>query len=134
VTVHGNQRLVRGDHVLAVVDRLEYQLLGDGVATDQLDDDVDFRVVDQSEDVCGDLGTGGIAARVRIACGDLGHFDAATGATRDLFGVALEHIEGAAADGSQSTDTYFHRFQAQLPITAGAPGSTGRKEKSRTLR
>ena len=44
VAVHGEQRLVGGDHVLAVGDGLQHQFLGDAVAADQLDDDVDLRV------------------------------------------------------------------------------------------
>jgi hypothetical protein len=44
VTVNGDQRLVGGDHVLAVLDGLEHQFASDGVAADQLDDDLDFRV------------------------------------------------------------------------------------------
>ena len=40
------QRLVRGDDVLAVGDRLQDQVLRDSGAADQLDDDVDIRIVD----------------------------------------------------------------------------------------
>ena len=44
VAVHGQQRLVGGDHVLAVGDGLQHQLLGDAVAADQFDDDVDVGI------------------------------------------------------------------------------------------
>jgi len=116
VAVHGDQRLVGGDHVLAVVDGLEHQLAGHGVAADQLDDDVDFRVAGHLEHVTGDGGTGGIALRVGVTRGNLRHFDAAPGTAGNLFGIALEHIEGTATDGSQPTDTYFHRFHSEFPI------------------
>ena len=43
VAVLGQQRLVRGDHVLAVRDRLQNELSRDAGAADQLDDDVDVR-------------------------------------------------------------------------------------------
>src|SRR5690606_2997261 len=112
VAVHGDQCLVGGDHVLAMLDGLEHQFLGDGVATDQLDDHVDLGVGDQREDVGGNGGTGGVAFRVGVARGDLGHFNVAPGAPGNLLGVALEHIEGTATDGSQPTDAYFHRFHA----------------------
>jgi hypothetical protein len=44
--VHGQQRLVGGDHVLAGGNRFEHQRLGNAVAADQLDDDVDLGVGD----------------------------------------------------------------------------------------
>ena len=45
---------VRSDHMLAILDGLEHQFLGYRVAADQLDNDVDFRVVHDIEDVGGD--------------------------------------------------------------------------------
>jgi hypothetical protein len=44
VAMHGQQRLVGRDHVLAVGDGLQHQFLGDAVAADQLDDDVDLGI------------------------------------------------------------------------------------------
>jgi hypothetical protein len=46
--VHGQQRLVGGDHVLAGGNGLQHQRLGDAVAADQLDDDVDVGVGDDT--------------------------------------------------------------------------------------
>ena len=54
VAVHSDQCLVRSDHMLAILDGLEHQFLGYRVAADQLDNDVDFRVVHEIEDVGGD--------------------------------------------------------------------------------
>jgi hypothetical protein len=54
VAVLGEQRLVGGHHVLAVGDRLQDQLLGDAIAADQFDDDVDVRVADHRKGVVGD--------------------------------------------------------------------------------
>ena len=42
VAVRGEQRLVRGDHMLAVGDRLEHEVSCHGGATDQLDHDLDL--------------------------------------------------------------------------------------------
>jgi hypothetical protein len=53
IAMHGQQRLVGGDHVLAVFDGLEHQLLGHAVAADQFDDDVDLGVGDDGEGVVG---------------------------------------------------------------------------------
>src|SRR5690606_24678050 len=110
VTVHGDQRLVGGHHMLAVVDGFEHQLFGNGVAADQLDDDVDLRVANQRQHIVGQRHAGGIALRIGLARSDLDHFNAATHTPGNFPGITLEHIEGAAADGPQSTDAYFHRF------------------------
>ena len=44
--VHGQQRLVGRDHVLAGRNRFEHQLAGQVVAADQFDDDLDLGVAD----------------------------------------------------------------------------------------
>lgn len=115
VAVHGDQRLVRGDHVLAVLDGLEHQLVGQGVAADQLDDHVDLGIARYVEDIGGDGGRTGIALRVRPAGGDLRNLDTAPGTAGNLLGVAFEYIEGTATDGPQPTDAYFDRFHAGTP-------------------
>ena len=43
VAVRGQQRLVGGDHMLAVGDGLQHQLFRHAVAADQFDDDIHFR-------------------------------------------------------------------------------------------
>jgi hypothetical protein len=48
--------------------------------------------------------------------GNLGHFNTAPGAPCNLLSIALKHIEGAATDGTQSTNAYFDRFQTLYPI------------------
>ena len=53
--MHGEQRLVGGDDMLAVGDRLHHHFLGDTIAADQLDDDFDIGVVDDTEKVVGHL-------------------------------------------------------------------------------
>src|SRR5690606_7033717 len=96
--------------------------------------DFHLGVADQLHDVVGHGYAGGIALRVGVARRDLDDLDATTGAPSNLLGVALEHVEGAATDGPQSTDTYFHRFHAKLPISAACPAGAGHEKKSRTLR
>src|SRR5690606_40327831 len=98
--------------LLAVLDGLEHQFLGDGVAADQLDDHVDLGVGDQLEYVGGNGGTGGVALRVGVTGGNLRNLNGAPGAPGDLLCVAFEYIEGTATDGAQPTDAYFHRFHA----------------------
>jgi hypothetical protein len=51
--VLGEQGLVGGDHVLAVVDRLQHEDPGDVIAADQFDDDVDLGIADHRESVVG---------------------------------------------------------------------------------
>src|SRR5476649_1508491 len=54
VAMHGQQRLVGGDDMLAVGDGLQHQFARQLVAADQLHDDVDVRVVDDLEGVVND--------------------------------------------------------------------------------
>ncbi len=133
VAVHCDQCLVRSDHMLAILDGLEHQFLGYRVAADQLDNDVDFRVVHDIEDVGGDRGRTGVALGIRVTSGNLRNLDSTPGTAGNLLGVAFEHIEGTATDGSQPTDANFHRFQAALPIPSETTGPADR-QKSRTLR
>ncbi|MCY1179471.1 hypothetical protein D9M73_198750 [compost metagenome] len=114
--MHGDQRLVRGDHVLAVLDSLEHQFTGHGVATDQFDDDIDLGVAGNVEHVRGNGGTGNLAVRVGRTHGNLCHFNTTPGTAGDLLGVTLKYIEGTATDGPQPTDAYFDRFHCELPI------------------
>src|SRR5690606_17010919 len=135
VAMHGDQCLVGGHHVLAILDGLEHQLLGNGVATDELDDDIDFRVVDQLEDVGGDGCSAGIALRVGVTRGNLGNDNAPPGTAGNLLGITFEYIEGTATDGTQATDAHFHRFHVVYPICyTKRPGQTPAAQKSRTLR
>ncbi len=124
VTVHGDQRLVGGHHVLAILDGLEHQVTRHGVATDQLDDNVDLRVARNVEHISGNGGTGNLAVRVLRAHGNLCHFNTAPGTAGNLLGVALKYIEGSATDGPQPTDAYFDRFHCELPIERPAPSPT----------
>ena len=99
ITVNGNQSLVRGDHMLAILDGLEYQLAGNGVAAHQLYDDVDLRVRGHFEDIVGNRNTGRLELRLWRAHGNLCHFDPTPGTTSNFLGVALKYVEGTATDG-----------------------------------
>ena len=115
VAVHGNQRLVGGDHVLAIFDRLEHHILGQRVTADQFDNDVDLGVIDQFEDVVGYRCHTQAAGRVRVPGCNLGDLNATPSTPGNFRRVALQNIEGATADGAQSTNTYFDRFQTLVP-------------------
>ncbi|MDF9774939.1 hypothetical protein OKW11_001896 [Pseudomonas baetica] len=99
ITVNSNKRLVRGDHMLAILDGLEYQLAGNGVAAHQLYDDVDLRVRGHFEDIVGNRNTGRLELRLWRAHGNLCHFDPTPGTTSNFLGVALKYVEGTATDG-----------------------------------
>ncbi len=100
-----SKRLVRGHDVLAVLDGLENQVARDPGAADQLDDDVDVGSAHDLERVVGDDRrarrplprtfsrslSATILIRMRAAC-----------AAADLFLVALQHREGAAAYGADA--------------------------------
>ena len=102
--VHREQRLVGRDHVLAGGDGLEHQGLGDAVAADQLDDDVDRGVRDHLPRIADNLDrVADDGPRTRHV--EVGHhrdLDAPAGAPANLFLIALQHLEGAAADGADA--------------------------------
>ena len=103
VAVFGDQMLVGGDHVLAVGDRLHDQLARRLQPADQLHHDVDLGIVDHVEGV----GRHRQVARqgfrlVEVAHRRAEHADLAPGAAGDLFGIAAQHGERTAADGSQA--------------------------------
>ncbi|MNN10137.1 hypothetical protein D3C81_1230540 [compost metagenome] len=86
--------------MLAILDGLEYQLAGNGVAAHQLYDDVDLRVRGHFEDIVGNRNTGRLELRLWRAHGNLCHFDPTPGTTSNFLGVALKYVEGTATDGS----------------------------------
>jgi hypothetical protein len=50
--------------MLAIVDGFEHQLLGQGVTTDQLDNDIDLGVIDQLEGILGQADAGRVVLRL----------------------------------------------------------------------
>jgi hypothetical protein len=104
VAMDGEECLVRGDHVLAVRDRLEGEVLRDAVAADQLDDDVDLRIAGDRPGVVGDrhLRAGDPPREVLVQVGDAGDDERPSHPAGDLVGVAGQHRVRAAADGADA--------------------------------
>jgi hypothetical protein len=97
--MHGQQRLVGGDHVLAVRQWLRAPVLGNAVAANQLDDDVDVGVGRHGEDIVGNRNTGRFELRVWRTRGNLRHFNPAPCTAGNFFSITLKYVEGAATDG-----------------------------------
>src|SRR5690606_18867509 len=96
VAMYGDQRLVRGNHMLAVGDRLHDYSQGQGVV--------------------GHLNvTADVARGVGVPGGNVGHLNRPSCPAGNLLGVALQNIEGATAYGAQTTYTHFDRFQTRNP-------------------
>ncbi len=115
VAMRGQQRLVGRHHVLTVLDRSERQILGDGVAADQLDHDIDVGIAHHREGVVGhpscipDKRAGASEILVRHH-GDL---DGAARPAGDFALIAIEDAERAAA----------YRTDAQQADVDGSHGS-----------
>ena len=100
------QRLVGGDDVLAVGDRVEHELSRRLDAADQLADDVDVGMAHDHGRVVGQVDAGdaprGLARAVERPRGDPADDDRPAGAALDLLLVPAQHVPGAAADGAEA--------------------------------
>ena len=129
-TVHGQQRLVGGDDVLAGGDRRQHQFARDARAADQLDHRVEVASRDQGTGVVDDLGTA-LGDRIRalaIKVGDVRDPDLASGPALDLVLVPAEHREGAAADDSgaeQADPKRLHLSRRRAPPAGRSHGGHG---------
>jgi hypothetical protein len=112
VAVQRDQRLVGGDHVLTVRDRLEHQLARRFVATDQLDDDVHVGIAHHRERVVGQAHAVGRAdARcVEMARRGVTDVDATPRAAVDLRGVTQQHVDRTATYGAEAQQADIDRI------------------------
>ncbi len=113
--MHGEQRLVGGNHVLAIGDGLHHHILGHAVAADQFDDDVDFRIIDQREGVVGHPGrtAGNLPGQFDIPVGHSRNAYRTTGAAGNFFCVAIENGPGTTADGADADKANIYGFHVQ---------------------
>ncbi len=120
VAVQRDQRLVGGDHMLAVGDRLQHQLARRRVTADQLDDDVDLGIVDHRERIIGDLDLVQPSHLLRIVGPRrrMGDSDSAAGTAGDLRGVARQHVDRAAADRTQPQQPDIDRFHGIILLNS----------------
>jgi hypothetical protein len=106
--VQREERLVRGDDVLAVAERPQHQILRHGVATDELDDDVDLRARDDTERIRNHARrpAGQPPGLLDVLVGDHRDADLASGAAADLLAIPREDVPGAAAHRADSEQPY----------------------------
>ena len=95
VAVLGDQRLVGGDNMFAVLDGGEHQLAGGINATDQLHQDIDIRVCGHGENIPGQANALGIAGGVVPARTNVGNFNRTSHAAGNIPRIALENVDGA---------------------------------------
>ena len=110
VAVLGDQRLVGGDDVLAVLDRGEHQLAGGVGAADQLHQNVDFRVRGHREDIPRHADTVDVARRIVAAGADMRDLDRAAHAPGDFPGVTLQNVDRAGAHRAQTCYADLYRI------------------------
>ena len=112
VAVHRQQRLVGSHDVFAFGNGLQHQGLGGRRATDQLDHDVDRRVGDDAARVVDHLRrvADDAACARKVEVGHRGDADLTPGAALDLFLIALQHFECAAADRADAEQADLDRF------------------------
>jgi hypothetical protein len=104
VAVQSNQRLVGSHHMLAVLDGLQHQILGDCVATNQFDHDIDVRIIDNGKRIIRHFARtrSHLTRQFEITVGYLHNLNGTTGATADLHLIALQHGECTTAYSTDS--------------------------------
>jgi hypothetical protein len=112
------QRLVGGDHMLAVRDRFQHQLFRHTIAADQLDDDVHFGVGHHREGIVGDAAcaTGDLLRQFQILVRYHGDTYRAPGTACNLFRVAPQHRKSTATDRTDTEESYVDWLHLLLPI------------------
>jgi hypothetical protein len=112
VAVYRQQRLVGGDHVLAIVDSLQHQFPGHTGATDQLDNNINVRIAHHGERIVGDaaLAPCQLLCTFEVLVRHHGDVDLPSGPALDFSRVALQHVESAAADGADAQQAYVDWF------------------------
>jgi hypothetical protein len=104
LTVGCDERLVGGHHALAGVESREDDIAGDTGAPDELDDDIEFRIGDELECICGERSLGqpeGLRA-TGIAISETHEPDVDTGAPPEVLGMASEDLRDSRAHGSKT--------------------------------
>ena len=91
----GDQRLVGGDHVLAVLDGGKHQLTGGLNAANELYQNVDIRVCRHRKNIAGKTNITGITGRIVAAGTDMGNFNRTPHAASNIPRVTLQYIHGA---------------------------------------
>ena len=114
--MHRQQGLVGRDHMLARGNGFEHQRLGNAVAANQLNDDVNLRVGNHRPGVAYHLHAlpdQRLGPR-HIQVSHHGDLDAATGTPPDFLLVAAQHIEGARAHHANTQQANLNRFHIFL--------------------
>ena len=100
--VRGQQGLIGGDDMLAIVDGLQYQLFRNRIAADQLDHDIDIRIRYNFIRIGRDSHPfpRELARLLQVAIGNHANDNAPAGPARDFFLVAFEHGIRTATDSA----------------------------------
>ncbi len=124
VAMLGDQGLVGGDDVLAIVQRRQHQFARRAEAADEFDDDVDGGIVDDFKGIGGEPDAFGIAdaGAVQVQAGGGDDLDRASGTAGDFPGVALEHADSAAAHGPNAQQADLDGFQSMFLKGLWIPG------------
>ena len=112
VAMHGDQSLVRGNHMFAVGDGLEHQGTRRFVTADQFDHHLDLGIAHHRMRVLYQLDAVGRTwpLFLQVARRGLDDVDFAPGAACDFLPVACQHADRAAAYGAEAENADFDRF------------------------
>ena len=116
VAMHGQQRLVGGDDLLALGNGGQHDITGQRGAAHHLHQHIDGRVVHDVERIAAERNVGAHqrADFLGVTHDDATDLDGAAGAPADLGSVVLQHLEYAAAHGTHAEQPdldHFHTME-----------------------
>ncbi len=113
--MHGQQRLVGGDHMFAVGNGLQHELSGKGGAANDFDHHIDIGVVDDGKGVIHQfhLVTHQAGGACQVAHSHHGDLHTAAGSGGNDLGVALQYLVGADSHGAKAQHANAQRHCGQ---------------------
>ena len=113
VAMRCNQRLVGRHHVLAVGNCLQYQLTRRFITTDQFNNDIDIRLIDDGKGIVThrNIFNAGHTGRVKLTCSRMTDFYTTTGTPGNLFCIAPQHVKRATTYRAEAQQANLNRIQ-----------------------
>ena len=106
----GDQRLIGGDHVLAMANSFLDQFASDSRPADQFNNNIDLGISDHVKNIAADAGLAEFAVRVVPSGAHVNDDEVSLGPGTDQVAVALQDVERSATDRTEAANSNVNRF------------------------